>query len=89
MFVIMSKAKYYALELLISSYEKRCDDLEKQLVRHEQHIRHTEDKLKKLEKAFNEISEEYKEAQEAAEKAERAFSEGVANILNYEGGGKK
>lgn len=48
MFVIMSKAKFYAMEALVDGAQKRCDALETQLARCEKRLklcRETEEKL--------------------------------------------
>lgn len=102
MFVIMSKAKFYAMEALVDGAQKRCDAMEVQLARCEKRLklcRETEEKLvfenrelskrvSALAERFDAMEQEREEMAEAQAVAEKAFTDGVANILNYAGGGK-
>lgn len=109
MFVIMSKAKFYAMEALVDGAQKRCDAMEVQLARCEKRLklcRETEEKLvfasrdmseeiRELSKRISALAErldameqEREEMAEAQAAAEKAFTDGVANILNYSVGGK-
>lgn len=102
MFVIMSKAKFYAMEMLTDGAQKRCDAMEAQLARCEKRLklcRETEEKLivenRELSKRVSALAErldamerEREEMAEAQAAAEKAFTDGVASILNYTGGGK-
>lgn len=104
MFVIMSKAKFYALEAQLEELRNNQGAFAAQLARCEKRLklcRETEEKLimenielKKrvsgLAEQLDSFDKEYSEMLAAAEKAQADFSEGVNNILNYGlGGGKK
>ena len=104
MFVIMSKAKLYALEAQLDELRNNQEAFAAQLARCEKRLklcRETEEKLimenielKKrisgLGEQLDSFDKEYSEMLAAAEKAQADFSEGVNNILNYGlGGGKK
>lgn len=103
MFVIMSKSKYYAMEMLLGTVQNNCDALETQLMRCEKRLKQNREALEKavvdhaelckkisdLTERLEKFEDERAEMLDAANKAEKAFTDGVANILNYTGGKKE
>ena len=55
----------------------------------DERIRNLSEMIRELSERTRKLEEAREEAAEEVQKAERAFTEGVANILNYEIGGKK